>query len=486
MKDNAELRQIFADCFLHTKTFCKVFFPDRFTRPFAGITDEIFNVLDDDNIQQAVIVAPRGWGKTSIVNMAFPAKRILFKQSNFIVPISCTATQAILQSENLKRKLLYSDRVRKFCEPLKSEVFAKDLWMTSNGVMVLPRGSGQQVRGFLSEDSRPDLILVDDLEDKEGVMNEDQRKKTKEWFFSDVCNSIDRSSDKWRIIVIGTILHEDSLLANLMVDPAWTKIELELCDDNYHSNWPEFMTDDQIRKLKEDHAARGMLDLFSMEYQNKVIPPDAPFKEFKYYEPSKVSRDTEWVIIVDPAKTTNPTSAYSGIIAAGFDGAKPAIYIDVVCNERIHPNELYDKAFEACKQYRARPLGVEVTGLDEFITYPIQNEIIRRRLNIELIPLRARGGANAESKTKRARALIPLFRQGVLYLNKATCAPLEAQMRAFPRCKYWDLIDPTAYIVEMFDLGERYFSASDSDVADDYDYDYDEELVVNLPQWRII
>jgi hypothetical protein len=216
LKQDEALQEVMVACYSATKTTCKVLFPDCFHLPFSKMHQKIFDILDDDSIQLAAIAAPRGFGKTSIVNMAYPAKKILFREKKFIVLISATATKAVMDAENLKKELLYNEVISNLFGPMRSDSFSKEAWITQNDVMVLPRGAGQQVRGMKHRHHRPDLIICDDLETAEGVMNDELRAKLKEWFFADVCNSIDRSSNNWKIIVIGTILHEDSLLANLV------------------------------------------------------------------------------------------------------------------------------------------------------------------------------------------------------------------------------------------------------------------------------
>ena len=484
-----EMKAILQRCVLSTGTFAKTMFPENFTRPFISLHQEIFKLIDDPTKQLVAIAAPRGWGKTSLVNLAYPAKNILFQEKKFIVPVSCTATQAIMQGENLKRELLTNQRVQYFFGNLRSDSFAKDSWITSTDVMVLPRGAGQQVRGILFHGSRPDLFVIDDLEDSEAVKSDEQRKKLKEWFFADLLNSVDKSRKDWKIVVIGTILHEDSLLNNLLEDPGWATLKIELCDDNYHSNWPDFMSDDAIRKLAESYAAQGLLHVFAMEFRNTVIPGDAPFQQrfFKYYSEreAKLSEDrsVETVVIVDPAKTANMSSAFTAIVCLGVDVSKGLIYVRDIVNERLHPEEIYEKCFELCKQYGARVLAVEVTGLNEFITYPFQTWITKSGLNIELIELKARGGSHARSKEDRVKALVPFYRKGYILHNSdgAFCAPLEQQLVAFPRSKYWDVMDATAYVVELLDLGERFFSPAE-DVPDDYPDDEERE---DFGNWRI-
>jgi hypothetical protein len=483
-----EMKIILQRCVLSTGVFAKTIFPENFTRPFNTLHSEIFKLIDDPTKQLVAIAAPRGWGKTSTVNMAYPAKKILFQEKKFIVPVSCTATQAIMQGENLKRELLTNQRVQYFFGNLRSDSFAKDSWVTSSDIMVLPRGAGQQVRGILFHGSRPDLFVVDDLEDSEAVKSEEQRKKLKEWFFADLLNSVDKSKKDWKIVVIGTILHEDSLLNNLLEDPGWATLKIELCDDNYHSNWPDFMSDEDIRRLAETYAKQGLLHIFAMEFRNTVIPGDAPFQQrfFKYYSEreAKLNKEPniESVVIVDPAKTANIASAYSAIVGLGIDTVKNLIYVRDIINERLHPEEIYDKSFEMCSRLKARVLGVEVTGLNEFITYPFQTWITKNGLNIEFVELKARGGRLAVAKEDRVKSLVPFYRQGMILHNSdgVICAPLEAQLMSFPRSKYWDVMDATAYIVELLELGERFFSPPEGTPDD-----YDDEFVDPFVDWRI-
>jgi predicted phage terminase large subunit-like protein len=484
-----EIERVLQRCVLSTGTFAKTIFPENFTRPFVSLHQEIFNLLDDSSKQLVAIAAPRGWGKTSVVNLAYPAKKILFREKKFIVPVSCTATQAIMQGENLKRELLTNGTVQYFFGNLRSDSFSKDSWITATDIMVLPRGAGQQVRGILFHGSRPDLFIVDDLEDSEAVKSDEQRKKLKEWFFADLLNSVDKSKRDWKIVVIGTILHEDSLLNNLMEDPAWATLKIELCDDNFHSNWPDFMSDGDIRKLAETYAMQGLLHVFAMEFRNTVITSDAPFQQkyFQYYSGRERNlnkeRQIESVVIVDPAKTANVSSDFTAIVGIGIDTTGNILYVRDIINKKLHQDEMYEEAFAMCKRLNARVLGVEVTGLNEFITYPFQTWITKNGLNIEFVELKARGGREARSKEDRVKALVPFYRRGLILHNADAqmCAPLEQQLLAFPRSRYWDVMDATAYVVELLELGERYFSPP-PDASDDYDEDQDEKLA----DWRLV
>jgi hypothetical protein len=482
LKDHEDIQEVMQRCYGSTQVTAKVMFPERFQLPFSTLHQEIFKILDNDDIQQAVIAAPRGFGKTSLCTIAHPAKRILFKEKKFIVPISATATSAVMQGENLKRELMTNEVIKSLFGGMKSETFSRDQWITASGTMVMPRGAGQQVRGILFNDSRPDLIIADDLEDAESVMNPELRSKLKDWWFSDVCNSINRSRKDWKIVVIGTVLHEDSLLVSLIEDPDWHSVQLSICDDQYHSNWPDFISDADVMKLRDAHERRGQLDLFYREYRNiPVATEDATFQPsyFKYYEESEIvdKKDIETVIMIDPAKTVKLHSAESAIVGVGIDRASAKLFVRDIVSAKLHPDELYNEAFAMAARLKAMVVGIEVTSLNEFITQPIKNEMSKRGQFFELIELKARA-----KKEDRIAALVPFYRQGYVYHNKSCCGGLEAQLMAFPRARLWDIMDALAYVVEMLELGERYFEPPEQSDPEEEFNELEYEPV--LANWR--
>ncbi len=468
LTNSPELKRIMAACYQSTKTTAKVLFPERFYNPFSSLHDEIFKLIDDDTKQRVVIAAPRGFGKTTINTITHPAKRILFQEKKFIVPVSATATAAVMQGENLKRELMTNQQIIKLFGPIKSDVFSKDCWITSGGTMVMPRGAGQQVRGILYGNRRPDLIIVDDLEDAESVMNPEQRAKLKDWFFADLCNCIDRSSKDWRIIVIGTVLHEDALLVNLLDDPEWHSVRLEICDDNLKSNWPDFMPDEDVRKLYEGFKQRNQLDVFYREYRNIPISTEnATFKAdmFKYYEEPDINpKHMANVVIVDPAKTVQLHSADSAIVCWGIDRTSKKMYFRDCDAGAMYPDELYDRMFDMVVRMNADILAVEVTSLNEFIVQPIKNEMRKRGIFPRLVQLNARG-----KKEERIAWLAPFYRQGYVYHNKGISEKLEQQLLTFPRSKKLDVKDAAAYIVALMEKEAIYFDPMDlPDDVDEY------------------
>lgn len=492
-----ELADVLAMCYSHIGVFGKTLLPDAFSTPWSELHHSILDVIDS-NYQKVCIAAPRGLGKTSIAR-ALVERSIIYRDYEFILYVSNGETVATMQTENIKRELLTNREIRRLFgsvqintdDPELDESFSKQSWVAFGSSLVMPRGAGQQVRGLLYKHFRPQLIIVDDLEKKEELENPENRRKLKEWFHSDLMKCVDRYSDKWRVIYIDTLKHYDSLLNDLLNDPDWCSIRLDLCDDNYNSRAPHLISSAELKKEADSHRVKGMLDVFYMEYRNLPISKeDASFQQehFKYYdEISLDKKNLENYVIVDPAKTANMHSADSAIVGISVDFVTSAIYVRDIVSGKFFPNELYDEMFAMRRRLNAYRVGIEVTGLEEFIKQPIQNEMLKRGPadSFEPIWLKARGGSpdGERGKIKRIGTLSPYYRLGYVYHNKNNCAKLEAQLLSFPRSGLVDVADATAYIIELLELGGRYFSTPedvgmpDATTEDEYaELEYDHPL----------
>jgi phage terminase large subunit-like protein len=244
------------------------------------------------------------------------------------------------------------------------------------------------------------------------------------------------------------------------------------------------MTDEQVMDLRNEHEQRGQLDMFYREYRNiPVSTEDATFRPeyFHYYDEPELAdnKDIETVIMIDPAKTVKLHSAQSAIVGVGIDRASAKLYVRDIVAEKLYPDELYDEAFKMAARLGANVVGIEVTSLNEFITQPIKNEMSKRGQYFELIELKARG-----KKEDRIAALVPFYRQGYVFHNKTCCGGLEGQLLSFPRSRLWDIMDALAYIVEMMELGERYFEPPEMDDPEEEFKELDYDEAVN--DWRYV
>lgn len=498
-----ELKELLIGPMLSTEKMAQMFFPHHVYRPFCGLHKQVFDILDDESIRACGLALPRGFGKTTLAGTVFAARKALFRDCHYIVYISSTFTKARNDLKTLATELQTNELLLKVFGNLKGMTWAEGSGEIelSTDVKIEAKGAGSQIRGIKYKHHRPDLIIIDDLEDPESVQSEEQRAKLSEWFFADVMNSI--NLDKTRLVLLGTILHQDSLLSNILKEKEeylknvgpfedskvkiaalrelFHTIRLEACDDNLRSNWPEYMSDATIQAKYKIYQQRGLLDVFFREMRNLPMSPDGAIFEVSNFQTYKEGTSNfsgmETVVIYDPAKSVNPTSDYTAIVGVSIDTKTNKIYVRDIVNKKLMPDEQYKEALDMADRLKTCNVGYEITSLNEFISYPFQTCAKTRGRYYNLIPLKARG-----KKEDRIRALSPFYKMRYVYHNDsiAVRGPLEAQLMSFPRAKHDDVMDALAYCIEMFDLGERFFSYIDVEgtvIEDEYKELEDKEIM---------
>lgn len=92
--------------------------------------------------------------------------------------------------------------------------------LTAQNVKLQALGAGKRMRGLRHGPYRPDLVILDDLENDENVAKPEQRDKLQDWLQKTVLNlgAADGSMD---VVYVGTILHYDSVLARTLDKPTW-------------------------------------------------------------------------------------------------------------------------------------------------------------------------------------------------------------------------------------------------------------------------
>jgi len=513
---NSDVNDILVECYKDTSLYCKVFYPDIFYAEFDPPHKDIFDALDRCKAKKIVIAAPRGLGKTSIMR-AYAGKNLLFRDSHFLAYGGQAESHAMMQTENIKRELTGNPQIRKIFGAIKvrdknlglGEEFSKKAWTCSNSGLVVPRGSGQAFRGlnwsYGGHSYRPDLIILDDLEEKLSLENEEIRKTRKNWLYTDVLKSVSQiDGDRWKIIYIDTVKHEDSLIESLMKDPDWEHIRLSVCTTNYKTLAPSFKSQEALDK--EVQAARDlhMLDLFAMESMSTPrSTEDAVFKSesFRYYRETDADFIARLpfissVTIIDPSKTKKAQSAETGIVVWGIDVERHTLYLRYAAGHFITTDEMYDKAFEISDTFGSRTIAYETTGIGDYIVQPLRNRMVMRGKHYTLIELSAQTGKAELSgyyggKAARVRSLAPYYDQGQVIHNIVNTGDMEQQLISFPRPRRWDVMDAGAYIVKLMEDNMIYFTPDDAeDVAKD-EYADIEKLWAAEPEevqlnWRVL
>ena len=398
--------------------------------------------------------APRGHSKSSSITFTYVLAALVFGVYDYILLASDSEGQASQHLKELKNQFYENEVLR---EDFGVKNFIVDTgtefeleFTTGRVVRVIAKGSEQRIRGIKWRGKRPDLIVGDDLEYDEIVMNPERRNKFKDWFLKALlpCGSKNR-----KVLIVGTILHFDSLLANLMEDDMWhTRLwsAHATFDDFSEILWPDRYDEHYFRRERQRMINQGKADAYSQEYLNRPIADGNTFfqkedlkavpeeRVFKWEDDEdRVSMGLSTYCSVDLAISQRRTADRSVFRVATMDSDS---YLDVmhVKAGRFDAREIVDIFFEIQQRYAPEIFFVEAGAIQKAIGPFLDEEMARRRSFLTLHLIHA-----GQDKVTRARSIQARLRAGRVRFNKS--APwyegFENEMLQFPRGVHDDHVD---------------------------------------------
>jgi phage terminase large subunit-like protein len=237
--------------------FFNVYFSHYVTYPTAPFQREMFSLTEQEDVNNIVTLAFRGSAKSTIMTMSYPIWAILGKQKKkFVIILGQTQAKARQHLINLKREFESNELLRADLGPFEEhdEWGSYSLVLPKFGARISAFSSDQSIRGLRHGEYRPDLIIADDVEDLMSVKTREGRDKIYDWLTSDVIPAGDKNT---RLVIIGNLLHEDSLLMRLKQNIQENKMEgifkvYPLINEDNQILWPgKFNSMADIEKLKQ-------------------------------------------------------------------------------------------------------------------------------------------------------------------------------------------------------------------------------------------
>lgn len=213
------------------KFFCATYFPHytqvggKPTGPSAlheWIDTNLPAVADAPEGFKQALAAPRGEAKSTRITLMFVVWCVLTGRKRYIPIITDAFEQAAPFLEGIKVELESNPRlVTDYADHTgPGRIWNVGTIVTKGNVKIQAFGALKRIRGLRHGPLRPDLVILDDLENDENVKSLEQRDKLENWLMSTVLN-LGPADDSMDIIYVGTILHHDSVLARTLKKPAW-------------------------------------------------------------------------------------------------------------------------------------------------------------------------------------------------------------------------------------------------------------------------
>jgi predicted phage terminase large subunit-like protein len=259
--------------------FNRTYFPHYFTKPSSRLhqyfADRYPAMIERSEAtgegDREADAAPRGNAKSTWTTFGLILWCIAYRKRRYPMILSETGPQSQSFLSFIKAELETNERLAQDFPEMAGEgpVWRVDWIITRNGIKIHAAGAGQKLRGFRHGSKRPDLVVGDDLENDESVESPDQRKKLEKWFFKALMKI---GAKNTVYIVVGTILHAESLLQDLLDRPGWKgrkfKAVLRYADNrNLWDAWEAIFTDISVGK----QAAEELADAFFEAHKNEML-----------------------------------------------------------------------------------------------------------------------------------------------------------------------------------------------------------------------
>ena len=462
--------------------------------------EEMWELCCSDN-RFVAIAAPRGHAKSTSISLSYVLAQVLFRNRRFVLLVSDTEAQASMFLGQITQELQENNDIIdlfgikrdpttglvKFEKDSQTDIIVE--FDDGSKFRIVAKGSEQKLRGMLWDGSRPDLIVCDDLENDEIVMNKDRREKFKRWVYGAL---IPCRSQKGIIRIVGTILHMDSFLENLMpLDSdkqtvheglktyslrkasSWKSVKYKAHSSDFSEIlWPERRSADEFRSIRQDYIDRGLPDVYSQEYLN--IPIDDSNTLFKKHDfiarrEDDKKKKLNYYITGDFAISESERADYTVMIVGGMD-EDGILHIVNVIRDRMAGLEIVNTLITLQKIYNPYAFGIEDMQISKAIGPFLNRAMLENNTFLNVIPLKP----HKSDKITRTRSMQARMRAGAVRFDKSAdwYQTLEDELLRFPRDKHDDQVDAMSYLGLMID---KIIEAPTKEELEDDEYEREKE-----------
>lgn len=353
--------------------FMAIYLHEYIKYPSASFHSEMIEFTERTDEKLFAVVSFRGSAKSTIFSLSYPIWAILGKQQKkFVLIISRTQVQARQLLHNIKVELERNDLLKQDLGPFEEP---QDEWRAASIVIpkydarIMVLSADQSMRGLRHKSHRPDLIICDDIEDLASTKTQDNRDKTFNWFTGEIIPAGDLHT---KIILIGNLVHDDSLMVRLREKIENNEVSgvfkaYPLINSHGECLWPEKFPDEvSLEALRKEVMSK---QAWEREYLLKIIPDDEqiidPLWIRTYHEiPSDMKRLGVFVG-VDLAISEKTTADYTAMVPVLACSRNSELYLYVL-PEIVHARMSFPKTCEQI-QYLDLKLNSKYKMNPEFI-----------------------------------------------------------------------------------------------------------------------
>lgn len=333
-------------------------------------------------IEYCALALPRGHAKTTLAKLA-AVWYYLFTNFRFIIYVSNTASTAAsavkdianyIRSENFemifgKPEFVVEQDQRGYYEfyincPQKDGSLRRKLCILKS------IGAGQQIRGTNIDNERPQLAIVDDLEDDDNTATPLLIRKLRKWFYGPFIKALSRKYRK--IIFIGNMLSTQSLLYSFIHrSTRWFSMLYGCILSDGAPLWPDMWSLEAIRADFIEYQQEGLTAQWFSEMMNMPIVEGSGLiksEEISYSEPLLPGEQEAAFITVDPAVSQKTYSDETSICVNALKNGMWRSGVEVI-HGHFTPDQIFYIIVDLCMKWNTRCVGIELAAFQMLFKY---------------------------------------------------------------------------------------------------------------------
>lgn len=439
-------------------TVFKYLFPPVFISVWIWLLDNVNKIRE---FPKLALGLPRGFAKTTVIKL-FVLYCILFTSKKFIIIISSTAKlaenivfdiQSFLDEPNIKR--VFGDwRLGMVQDTLAMKKFG----YRGRNIVLAGIGAGTSLRGLNLNNSRPDVMIFEDIQTREDAESEVLSNALETWMIGTAMKA--KSPEGCMFLFVANMYPTKySLLRKLKVNPTWTKFIAGGILADGSSLWEELHPIQHLLVEFENDLASGHPEIFYSEVlndENAAANNLVDFTKLPEYAWPDDSLPEGNFVLIDPAgwkkKSDEVAIGYFVIL-----GGKPILR--ELTSRRLDPAECIRVALTYCLTHNCRFVCIEGVAYQTTLAFWFQFICQQKGIaGIHCADIHPGG----YSKNSRILGMFKQYQAGDIAVHPSLRAEVHAQITSFNPLKSDntdDILDLLGYCFKVLESYGEYISA---------------------------
>ncbi len=443
-------RKLASDSF---KYFAAIYMYEHLTYELAPFHEDFMQIAEDINIPLAVILAFRSSGKSTIFSNWYPIWAATGRQQKkFILIITYNQTQARLIMRNIKYELENNELLKADIGPFEdddTEWSAFSIVLKHYNARIMVASIDQGLRGFKHGHYRPDVVILDDVQDQNSMRSPEGRDKLYDWYTKVVSPLSD--IHKRKTVIVGTRMDNDDLVSRLIDQIKDKKLEgiyrIVPIIQKGKATWPGKYPD-KAAIAKEKKQSGGRI-AWSSEYLMEILSPEDQIIKsewISYYSELPPIQKLKYIVIgVDLATGEKIRSDSTAMVPIyvyedGEEGEDVQCYVGLplINKKGLTIMGATETVFQL---YQSLPNGHEKIVVVEDVGYQLEALKYMKNKPMEVEGTKVHG----QPKDVRLSIVSPYLESGRVHFPLTGARPLINQLTQFPNVPHDDLMDAFVY-----------------------------------------